>query len=1286
MGSTKTASRMGRAVALAASALFAAFLCALLTCTSATQALAADSTGLGGGSLTRMTALDAAMNAKAKITFTNGKITITWGKVAGAAKYKVYANYCGKEVCKLVKTVKAGTTKATITKLKGSKIKKNKAVKACVAAYDASGNRIAATLGYHVGGTAFKKLSNAKKITVNKTAVFLAWNGQATVKATVTKAKPKRKLLGTGHVTANVRWMSLDGSIATVSQSGTIKAVSPGTTYVYAITANGKKASVKIVVDKKPVAAPAPMPGLVYTGEEQTGVEAGTGYTITGNTATNAGTYTATATLEKGYKWDDGTTADKTISWEISKATLTASPVIEEGAVYTGQAPDVPCEVTGFVNDETEETAAGYVAPTVTHSNIDAGTYTVTPAGGEADNYAFEYTEGELTIQPAEVEATFTASNKAYDGTTTATVAAKAETGVEGETLSITGATGTFASANAGEGIAVTVNTAGCTATVTGGQAKASNYNITYNTEGVTANITKVELTATAESPSVTYSGYVPSVGCQVTGFVNGETATTAAGYVAPKVTTTAVDAGTYTVTPAAGQATNYTFKYVSGTLTITKKKITLTYSAKDKDYDGTATATVKSEKTTIMGATGEYFNVNDDAEGQFVDASGNASADVAYDSKGNVTVKSVKVTKSATLAVSATSPNAKLSNYEVVTDSIADAVAYIKPVSIASDALSVTLASNVYILDTTGTSLPKVNSSSVTHGSLTLAQGADFDLAYADAEGNAVSTTSGISKNGTYYITATGKGNYKDTTTQKASFQVGWMYLGWGKIATYADTIATLSGTDLTAYTDRYGFTYSGKIPANETKDVEVDGSTYQVRILGFAHDSLADDSTGKAGITFGFTSAVENDFMMAAEGQQGGWKGSRVRSSIGELAKKLPSALQAQLVEVSKMTNNQGYVTEAEDASCAAISATTDTLWLPSVREVFGLNVYPEDDTTHPFTYQSEGTQYQYFTDNTGATAMTSGAWWLRSPEAAFGRYFCSVDADGAIDASISNEAELGIAPCFCIGSAVAESGDWTTMSWTEIKKVANKIAAASTTDEAYEIAKNYSMMDGDGLLIGTHSVSISTNGTVIDGTVHIVDLNHDDLADGTGKAGITFEITTKDIHKKVEYGRMNRNKTNAGGWEESYMRNTTLKDLVLGLDGVSPVEVTKMTNNQGGSENLTDRDTAVTATTDTIWLPSTAEMLGNGKFGSEETDEDVALYAKEGTQYKRYADGNDVVNSEYESIWTRSAWVRENLPDHLAIGDQLFCITNMKTRGSHYADGDGYNDASIYPMFAL
>lgn len=58
-----------------------------------------------------------------------------------------------------------------------------------------------------------------------------------------------------------------------------------------------------------------------YNGKEQVGVDAGEGYTLSGvYKATDAGNYKAKVNLLEGYEWQDGSTDEKTIEWEIRKA------------------------------------------------------------------------------------------------------------------------------------------------------------------------------------------------------------------------------------------------------------------------------------------------------------------------------------------------------------------------------------------------------------------------------------------------------------------------------------------------------------------------------------------------------------------------------------------------------------------------------------------------------------------------------------------------------------------------------------------------------------------------------------------------------------------------------------------------------------------------------------------------------------------------------------------------------------------------------------------------------
>ena len=76
---------------------------------------------------------------------------------------------------------------------------------------------------------------------------------------------------------------------------------------------------------------PTAKTGLVYNGKSQTGVTTGDKYTLTGNTGTNAGSYTAVATLKdkKNYVWNNasGDADDKEITWNIAKASIDKATV-----------------------------------------------------------------------------------------------------------------------------------------------------------------------------------------------------------------------------------------------------------------------------------------------------------------------------------------------------------------------------------------------------------------------------------------------------------------------------------------------------------------------------------------------------------------------------------------------------------------------------------------------------------------------------------------------------------------------------------------------------------------------------------------------------------------------------------------------------------------------------------------------------------------------------------------------------------------------------------------------
>mgnify|MGYP001362232500 CR=1 FL=1 len=128
------------------------------------------------------------------------------------------------------------------------------------------------------------------------------------------------------------------------------------------------------------VTPPAAVTGLVYNGETQTGVVLSENalFTLTGNTAKNAGEYTATASLlsKQNYVWADGTSDDKQIAWSIARASVTP-PAAVTGLVYNGETQ------TGVVLPENALfTLTGNTAK-------NAGEYTATASLVSKQNYVW---------------------------------------------------------------------------------------------------------------------------------------------------------------------------------------------------------------------------------------------------------------------------------------------------------------------------------------------------------------------------------------------------------------------------------------------------------------------------------------------------------------------------------------------------------------------------------------------------------------------------------------------------------------------------------------------------------------------------------------------------------------------------------------------------------------------------------------------------------------------------------------------------------------------------------
>jgi hypothetical protein len=193
------------------------------------------------------------------------------------------------------------------------------------------------------------------------------------------------------------------------------------------------------------------------------------------------------------------TTASATVNISVLPAPLSVT-ANNANRTYGDVNPSFSATISGFVNGDALSVVSGTPSfSTTATSSSPVGSYTIVPSIGTLavnPNYVFgSFDNAILTVTPATLALTsgLSANNKAYDGTTTATLssnnvvlAGSVNADAANLWLVTNGYTATFASADVGNSLAVTV--AGLTL---GGDA-ASNYTLAQPS-GLTASITVPE-------------------------------------------------------------------------------------------------------------------------------------------------------------------------------------------------------------------------------------------------------------------------------------------------------------------------------------------------------------------------------------------------------------------------------------------------------------------------------------------------------------------------------------------------------------------------------------------------------------------------------------------------------------------------------------------------------------------------------------------------------------------------------------------------------------------------
>ena len=349
----------------------------------------------------------------------------------------------------------------------------------------------------------------------------------------------------------------------------------------------------------------------------------------------------------------------------------------------------------------------------------------------------------------------------------------------------------------------------------------------------------------------------------------------------------------------------------------------------------------------------------------------------------------------------------------------------------------------------------------------------------------------------------------------------------------------------------------------------------------------------------------------------------------------------------------------------------------------KVFLLSGYEVGWTTSDNGYFPEnGAKLSYFESGTGSSANnkriaklngSAAFWWLRSATGGTSSVW-GVLSNGGYSSDYASSS-YGIRPCIILPSDVLvdDSGNVTPpVDLTAHKTLINGTAytvkggKCMVNGTVYNILKGRTLIDGTGyditfkplydpvfanntweqIIEACHNNAVPDTWKVadqkpmtinsVDYQIDIIGKNHDDYADGSGKAPLTFQL--HDCYKLKK--AMHNTTTNSKGWSRCDMRETNLPIILKQM----PTEV------QSGIREvnkLTSESRTIVTTADKLFLLSEIEIFGS----------DTNSGKGEGMQYDYYKAGNSKVKNYIDSAiewWERSPYNGNN---------RFYCCVNYK-----------------------
>jgi hypothetical protein len=298
------------------------------------------------------------------------------------------------------------------------------------------------------------------------------------------------------------------------------------------------------------------------------------------------------------------------------------------------------------------------------------------------------------------------------------------------------------------------------------------------------------------------------------------------------------------------------------------------------------------------------------------------------------------------------------------------------------------------------------------------------------------------------------------------------------------------------------------------------------------------------------------------------------------------IPEVVRQHIKPVSKTSH---------DSTSGGDVTSTEKLWIPSCREIFGGTSYEQSGPVYNLVYDGIINRYKV----TFGSSSNSD-WWLRSASKEYGVGFRIVNTSGyeaGYRASVTTSICLG----FCL------SPDNISDSWDDI--------ATAISNGTY--STKYAVGD-------TKCVDLGDEGNII---MQIVAMDTDDLADGSGKAPITWVAKQLLVTKKP----MNSSGSNANGYPACEMKTYLAENGTIW----NKLPATLKTLIKPVSKTSYDKTTATDLTsTEKLWIPSAREIFGGTSY--EQSGPVYSDIFKDSASRKRAVFGS----SSFTYWWLRSA----------------------------------------------